>query len=210
MSASRPEWAPVRDRLAHILKTYGHERVELEFRLGHRLGGRFVPGVTEPAWRALKAKLDASKAFEVVVVNTRELLSDDGSGGKYVVPQAAKPHWMHKTRLLDHDVDTDEGPWCCRTSVSLEVVEPPERQAPPPKSHKFERVKERYSYKHRCWSLDLTRVVSNLPHQLDSEDATYEIELELADTSELFVRTLDNVLDWAWIMVCDMCAFMRE
>lgn len=201
----------VRSSLDHVLKTYGRDRLELEFRLGHRTGApgsSFVPGVSAAAWSALKSALDASDSFTVVVTNTRELICDDGSGGKYVMPSSgdAPPYWMHKKRLSDIDADTGT-PWCCRTSMSLEVVdEGPPR--PPPARHRFERHKERWSYVHRCWSIDLTRVASNLPHQLDNDDVSYEVEIELRDSTELFCRTMDNLLEWGWTLVTDVCGLM--
>ena len=201
------------EALTGALKTYGHERLELEFRLGHRAGDRFLPGVSQAAWDALKARLDEScgegKAFRLVTTDTRELISDDGSGGKYVIDNTggARPFWMHKQRLWDIDEDT-AGPWCCRASASLEVVDPPERQPRPPASHRFERHKQRWSYRHRCWSFDLTRVVSNLPHQLDNDGVSFEVEMELADPSELFARPVPNLLEWAHAMIGDMCDMM--
>lgn len=202
--------------LASALKTYGHQRLELEFRLGHRTaGGRFLPGVSQAAWEALKARLDASsgegKPFRLVITDTRELISDDGSGGKYVVDNtgAARPHWVHKQRLWDLDADTGRGPWCCRTSASLEVVDPPQCQGPPPASHRFERHKQRWSYRHKCWSFDLTRVASNLPHQLDNDGLSFEVEIELADPTELFARPMPEVLEWGGTLVGDVCRMMQ-
>lgn len=219
-----PHLAAARAQLAGALRTYGRERLELEFRLGHRAHGKFVPGVSEAGWERLKARLDAAAAKgtsvrEVVVVEQRELLSDDGSGAKYVIPvdtggpPAGAPYWMHKKRLADvDDVGVDTGsPWSCRCSVSLEEIDPPRRQrpAPAPGAHRFERHKRRWSYKYRCWSLDLTRVTSNLPDQLDNDSVSYEVEIELEDTAELFCRHADNLMEWAWTLVLDACAMAQ-
>lgn len=206
----------VRAGLARVLKTYGRDRLELEFRLGHRAGGRFVPGVAEPGWRRLKDALDAAVASDssevaaVIESDTRELLCDDVSGAKYVTETASDGgFWMHKKRLHDYDLDTGH-PWGCRASLSLEVVDPPESQAPAPApgAHRFERRKQRWSYRYRCWSFDLTRVVSNLPHQLDSEGVGFEVEIELRDTGELFARPAAEVLAWGWRLVGDACRLM--
>lgn len=203
------ELARAQDALVRALKTYGNDRVELEFRLGHRVEGKFVPGVSERAWSSIKQRLDASvDKFKVVVATTEERICDgDRRNGtaKYVVPGQGAPFWMHKKRLSDTDMNTTAGPWCCRASLSLEEVDPP-GAAPPPGTHRFQRHKQRWSYVHRCWSIDLTRVTSNLPHQLDNDDVSYEIEIELRDTTELFARPLDNVLLWGWTMACDLCA----
>jgi hypothetical protein len=204
-SATRPDLGATRASLARVLKKYGHERLELEFRLGHRVAGKFVPGVSAACWELLKTKLEASPSFEVVVSNTRELISDDGSGGKYVIPEGGEPFWMHKKRLCDTDIDTGST-WCCRTSMSLETVDRQRRQ--PPVTHRFERHKQRWAFRYRCWSVDMTRVASNLPHQLDNDGISYEVEIELVDASELFARPLDNLLEWGWRIVDDACGFM--
>lgn len=192
--------------LAGTLKAYGHERLELEFRLGHLVAGAFVPGVSAGAWEALRQALDASTSFDVVVTDTRELIGDDG--GKYVIDMTGQrpPHWMHKKRLWHMDADTDST-WCCRTAAALEVVDPPGRHQPPP-GHKFERRKERRSYRYKCWSFDLTKVVGNLPQQLDMEGVTHEVEIELADPAELFARPLPEVLEWGTRLVADVCRIM--
>jgi hypothetical protein len=207
-SAANPLHA-VKPSLSQVLKRYGHRRLELEFRLGHRIAGKFVPGVSEAAWTQLKKALDASSRFQVVVTNARELICDDGSGAKYVVPSEGQPFWMHKRRLCDKDVDTGST-WCCRASMSLEEVDKIDARGarPPPTKHKFERHKSRWSYKYRCWSIDITRVLSNLPHQLDNDSVSYEVEIELVDTDELFSRPVDNMLDWGWKIVNDACSFM--
>jgi hypothetical protein len=218
-SPTIPDTSAARASLAGILRTYGHERLELEFRLGHRTAAgahgksNFVPGVSEAAWHKLKSVLDASPKFDSTSSVTRERMCDATSRGtaKYVTTvgaggQELEPHWMHKKRLCDIDADTGST-WCCRTSMSLEEREP----APaPPASHKFERHKERWSYRYRCWSIDLTRVTSNLPHELDNDAMTYEVEIELSDTAELFSRELDNLLEWGWSIVHDACEFMRD
>lgn len=213
-AATVPDLSAPRATLFSVLKTYGHERLELEFRLGHRTaGGSFVPGVSETAWHALKAVLDRSPKFEASTSTTRERICEpDATRGaaKYVVTVHAdgreSAHWMHKKRLSDIDADTGTT-WCCRTSMSLEEIDPPGARAPP-RAHKFERHKERWSYKHRCWSIDLTKVASNLPHQLDNDSLAYEVEIELADTTELFSRPVDNLLQWGWTIVNDVCRFM--
>lgn len=205
-----PDFGGVRAALAQVLRTYGHDRLELEFRLGVRGGGSFVPGVTQERWESLKQQLDAGSLGEgVVVTDTRELISDDGSGGKFVVDctGAAPGYWMHKKRLHDADLDTDS-PWCCRTSMSLEVVDPADAGRPPPAAHRFERHKQRWSYPWKCWSIDLTRVVSNLPHQLDNDGVSYEVEIELREPAALFTRTADDVLRWGWRLVSDMCRLL--
>jgi hypothetical protein len=194
--------------LASVLRTYGRDRLEFEYRLGQRVAGRFVPGITEACWTSVKDALDASPAFQQpLVTDTTELMSDDGSFGKYVcdASDASKSHWVHKQRLNDVDVDTCST-WTCRASTSLEAAGDP--HAGPPAAHKYARHKKRWSYAFRCWSVDLTRVASNLPHQLDNDGISYELEIELRDTTELFSRPLGDVIDWGWRLITEMCQLM--
>ena len=114
--------------------------------------------------------------------------------------------WMHKKRLANVDSDTNQGPWSIRASVSLEELD----TTPAPIALKYSRNKRRWSYRHRCWSIDLTRVQSNLPNDLDSDQDVYEIEVELVDPGILFQRSLDNVVVWGWQIAQDMCGLMAR
>lgn len=196
--------------LKHALRTFGHRRLELEFRLGHRTaGGKFVPGVTEAHWERLKSQLDRASSerhFKVSESDTLELLSDDGSGAKYVIDNGRGTEcWIHKKRLANRDVDVEGTPWGCRASISLEVEEPCSERQPAPTKHRYERRKRRWSYRHKCWSVDLTRVSSNLPHQADNDGLSYEVEIELVDQGAVFERTAEAVLDWGFHFVRDLC-----
>jgi hypothetical protein len=196
----------IADSLAAVVKKYGRERLELEFRLGHRTGSgaSFVPGVPEAEWQRLKAALDGCEAFGAAHhTDARELID---RGSKYVMPTAGAGHWMHKQRMKDIDVDVSGCPWTCRASMSLEVVDPP--SASPEGACKFERHKRRWSYRYRCWSVDLTEVMSNLPHQMDNDGKSFEVEIELADTSELFARPMVDIAAWGLVLAKDMCGLM--
>ncbi len=213
--------------LLGILKTYGKDRLELEFRLGHRVGGgTFVPGVVDTNWTTLKQLLDEALAagpdFEYVEITETVESSCSIAGGKYVVHQEAPqrhdrgqaapralplppPAWVHKKRLATWDAPVPGAPWCCRLSASLEETQ----AAPPPTARpSFTRHKKRWSYVHRCWSIDVTRVVSNLPHQLDNDDVSLELEFELRDQNEFLTRPVEDVLEWGWTLVTRACEAM--
>lgn len=203
-----PETAAVAAALADVVATYGRKRLELEFRLGHRAGtGAFVPGVPRDAWAALKAALDASAESAGSQLGLPAFTDDTEQihhEAKYVV---GSRRWIHKRRLRDVDVDVPDQPWTCRASMSLEVADPPTQQRPA--DSKFERHKRRWSYPYRCWSIDLTEVASNLPHQLDNDGKSYEVEIELVDTGELFARPMPELAEWGMRLAADMCALMR-
>lgn len=201
--AERPEEL-LKARVRSTVRTYGHARLELEWRLGH-LQGTFRPGVGADAWRRLQHALDASPAFTKSFAETVEHMGDGAPGLKRIHDVATEEtSWMLKKRLADVDADA-RGPWSVRASVSMEEAEP----APPsPPPLPYERRKQRWSYAHECWRVDLTRVRGNLPSQADEDRDTYEVELELADTGVLFERTLDWVLDWGWRVVDELCGLM--
>jgi hypothetical protein len=129
---------------------YGHERIELEFRLGHRVLGRFEPGVPCDAWERVKAALDAASkpradgaapAFARTETRTLERIHN---GHKHVVDEAGNVTGVHKKRLSDVDLQ-QAGPWDIRASVSLEETETP--SSAPPESA-FERRKHRWVVRH--------------------------------------------------------------
>lgn len=198
--------------LLRTMRTYGNERLEFEFRLGHKTGGAagqkvggFRPGVDGEAWARLKGALDASSAWTVTHSVTTERI--DSAGSKLVLDSSEQPVCViHKKRLSDRDFSTDS-PWCARASLSLE-----EREDVPAAGikHVYERRKKRWSYAFKCWSVDLTQVAGNLPHQLDDDRESYEVEIELRDTKELFVRTVDSIVHWGWDMVHDVCKLLQK
>lgn len=184
--------------------TYGHDCIELEWRLGHRQG-RFRPGVGVDAWRRLQHALDTSPHFQRSFTDTVERMGD-APGVKCItdLTSGGGETWMHKQRLADVD-DDSLGPWSVRASVSLEEPD----AAPAIKAFlKYERKKQRWSYRHRCWRIDLTRVSSNLPCQLDEDRETHEVEIELADQDVLFEKPVDYVVEWGWSLARDMCELM--
>lgn len=189
------------------VSTYGHARLELEWRLGHRQG-QFRPGVGAEAWRRLQTALEASPAFTKTFKDTLEKMGD-ATGAKCMHDFATDATtWMHKRRLADVDVDPSSDsarPWSMRASVSLEETD---ATGPPEGQLKYERRKKRWSYRHRCWSVDLTIVRSNLPAHLDEDEDTYEVEIELVDQGVLFEKTVEYVVTWGFQLADDMMALM--
>lgn len=195
---------PASDLAKHLrvaTRTYGHHRIELEWRLGHRQGN-FRPGVDPSAWERLRAALDASPAFQKSFARSTERLED--RGGIKCIESEGQSTWMHKKRLANVDCDPP-GPWTIRASVSLEE---PQDTGPPGSTMKYERRKQRWSYRHRCWRIDLTRVATNLPANADDDVDAHEVEIELADPGVLFERPFDHVAAWGWKMAEEVCGLM--
>ena len=192
----------IASRLKAAIAQYGHERLELEFRLGHLTatpaGPRFSAGVSADAWARIKAGLDASGMPSAETRTTERVFA----GHKHVTDDATGVvTGVHKKRLFDLDVQPGAGvPWTTRASLSLETHEPPTLAAP---QTYIERRKHRHSYAYKCWSFDITRVTGN-GRDLDNDEPTYEVEVELADVSELFVRPMFEVAAWGARLVADM------
>ena len=187
--------------MKECIRQHGHDRLELEWRLGHR-HDRFRPGVGAAAWERLKNALDASPAFSKTFAETTEKMGKM-DGIKCICPRDAPPTWMRKQRLADVDEDLPGHPWSVRASVSLE--QPMGRAA----LSQYERHKRRWSYAHRCWRVDLTSVVSNLPAHQDDDRESFEVEIELADQDVLYERPVDHIVEWGWQMVSEICDLMR-
>lgn len=189
----------IASRLKAAISKYGHERLELEFRLGHHSNGRFSAGVSAEAWARIKAGLDASGLASTETRTTERIYA----GHKHVTDDATGvATGVHKKRLFDLDIQPDAPgvPWTTRASLSLETREPP---AIGVAQTCIERRKHRHSYAYKCWSFDLTRVTGN-GRDLDNDEPTYEVEVELADATELFVRPMFEVAKWGTRLAADM------
>jgi hypothetical protein len=196
---TRAAAAELASRLKAAIAKYGHERLELEFRLGHRSNDRFSAGVSADAWARIKAGLDASGLASTETRTTERIYS----GHKHVTDDATgSVTGVHKKRLFDLDIQPDVAgvPWATRASLSLETHEPPTLGVA---KTSVERRKHRHSYAYKCWSFDLTRVTGN-GRDLDNDEPTYEVEVELADVTELFVRPMFEIARWGTQLAADM------
>jgi len=188
--------------VAKAIKAHGHDALELEWRLGHVLG-HFRPGVAEDSWERLKAELETSAAFVPTYVETHETIGDSCKR----VDAGGNVTWIRKQRLADYDVGAAMGPWTVRTSVSVDIPMP---VAPPTFVARFERHKRRWSFRHLCWSVDLTRVQGNTPNQLDADADVFEVEIELIDRDMLLERPLDSVVAWGNQISAEVCQLMSS
>lgn len=193
---------PVVCQVWTALAAHRYDTIELEWRIGHRQGA-FRPGVGEEAWLRLQTALEASPAFSKRYVESVETMGDvkdmkciDGV------------RWMRKQRLADVDRDPcSDLPWSVRASLSLE--EAMEGNVAVGVPRKYKRHKKRWSYVHMCWSIDLTRVSSNLPAHREDDKESFEVEIELVDPGIMFERPLSNIVEWGWKTANEVCDLMR-
>ena len=183
------------DVVLGAITTGGIETLELEWRLGKHGPRGFQPGIGEDAWMKLWNALNAtgkrcldSKVTERVISGTKLVTSREGGAW-----------WKHKTKLFDF-----EDPPFLRISGSTENVQsiPTGTPLPGAEAGGFSRYKERRSYQHECWSIDLTRVSTST--DIDCDTWTYEVEIELMDKEQLFIRPIENMLQWGNEVARDM------
>ena len=183
----------------------GHDLLELEWRVGHALG-QFRAGVDGDAWQRLKTQLESSPAFVASFVETHETLGNHGVR-RVCDPQGQVTAWIRKQKLGCVDEAQEGGPWTIRSSVSIDVP-----CAPPPPTDPFvpqyERHKRRWSFRHACWSVDLTIARGNTPTCLDSDADVYEVEVELVDRDMLLERPLPHIVEWGRKVASDVCGLM--
>lgn len=188
--------------LTHTLRHHPLASVELEFRVGRVIGKNFVPGVPQQAWDSVYRALKTSANFQPLpVIETLERIFPT-SGVKIVHCAATNTrHYNTKHRLVAEDPPS-ENPWTVRGSLALETVTAKEPHAL--SGDTFIRRKQRHSFLYECWSFDLTKVVSSHPDQMDNDDITYEIEVELKDQNAFFKYTIDHIVTWGYSIANDV------
>jgi hypothetical protein len=181
--------------LSRVLFEHDYRTVELEFRIG--INGKNDVG--ELRWSKLRKFLGKETSRSTTV--EKIVKTHDGTSSRYVLG-AGEPHWNHKKRV--HTEDIRSPPWYIRTAVAMEYTEP----APvAPVSWSFQRTKERYSYVVGAWTIDMTKVASVPPIDVDT-DHSYEVEIELTDRMEFFGKELGEILASGHAIAKDMIAKM--
>lgn len=165
--------------LALALFEHDFKSVELEFRIGVR--GKNDVG--EQRWAKLKSSLGKETSRTMTV---EKIVKNSGVSSRYVTG-GEHPFWMHKKRVYVED--SCSTPWSIRTALSLEMTE----SGPPPQTWSFQRTKERFSFVCGAWTIDMTKVASVPPIDVDTEHS-YEVEIELTDHFEVFGKELSDVL----------------
>ncbi len=186
------------EALKRTVFEHDYRTVELEFRIG--LHGKNDVGETR--WAKLRAFLGNETGRSITVEKiTRG--GEPGTTSRYVEGLGV-PRWNHKKRVHAED-DHEPRPWRIRTAVSLEHVEP----APsPPSAWSIQRTKERYSYVVGPWTIDLTKVATSPPTDIDA-DHSYEVEVELTDHLEFFGKELKDIVAAGRTIANDMIAHMN-
>ena len=189
---------PLAPELRHLLRDKGLDPLELEFRLGHPSPAGFRAGVSPAAWELLRATLEARHGAPPLVREWTDHL-DPRTGCRYD-PDGKLANY--KQKVCHRDLPPPKGCWATRGALALESwTAAPQR---PAGDFPYWRRKRRWSFRHKCWSYDLTITRTNTPEQIDNDADTHEVEIELADKSVLFARPLDNVVRWGWDLAAEI------
>lgn len=186
--------------LKNAVATYGHKRLEIEFRIGRIVNSKFVPGVTRDAFLKIQ---DHLRSLPSQNINTTETIFKDCK--RIYDHDTQVTSVLHKKKIHATDVESAMPPWTVRAAIALE--EPGEIQELGAAHSVYERTKRRTRFTSKGWAIDLTRVASNLPDDLDSDSETYEVEVELLDVDSLYTRTVMEVLHWGLKISNDMVGF---
>jgi len=180
--------------LAKYVKLYGADTMELEWRLGTTTGagGPFKPGTSRESFDKIMGLMQSSTISGTRVdTETVERISKDRV--RYSMPSGT---YIKKTPVMNALISPG-----IRVSAATELAVSPETFHD---AAAFTRRKSRTSYTYKCFRYDLTRVTSNHPDDLDSEDQTYEIEVELVDKSYVFKYELAYLLDFGTHLITDL------
>ena len=189
--------------IATTLLEHDYRSVELEFRIGTSRAGRFSSCVGHPRWTRLVDALK-DKMGDPVTTRSRERIVKNGDGTSSRYDELTKM-WTHKKRMGIDDVTTSStGGWSVRACASLEYTDFT-RSAPVSWQHT--REKDRVSFRTGAWTIDLTKVKSSPPTDIDG-DVTYEVEIELTDVTEFFSREIPEILARGRAVAGDMIEFM--
>jgi hypothetical protein len=187
------------------LSSRGPKDLEIEFRLGTRRArdSGFVPGVDAAGFARIVETLESSASFvecassdavEYYFANLRGRLSSDGT-------------WVEKERISTRDNAHigDEG--IVRASAAYEILKAPPLGATPSTSSFFRKKKRRsFAWTTLPWRVDLTEIESN--EDKDSEEKAYEVEIELADPSILYISPVDKLLECGANIAKDLSAMV--
>lgn len=176
--------------LLTVLKDYGHDGLEIEWRMGSRFDGHFRAGISQEAWLKVCRKVESIANIKKSACSTIEHSMSDGCTKK-IVDSTGVETWMTKYKLAHLDEAT------CRLAIAKESVldGPPHTEQALRVAHT--RHKERLSFFYKIWRIDLTKVTSNDAAHVDEDSETYELELEIWDTTALFSYTVEYLCEWA-------------
>lgn len=181
--------------LRETIFSHGHRNVELEFRLGRTINDCFVAGVSRTSFENIQKVLEKSAAFVRSEVTTLEKVN--GTDARFIITNGDEAHgkWCYKKKVHVWTGAPNNENMTHRASVSLEGND---RSPPPPGSppFKYHRLKKRTSFRHEWWSVDLTRVTSNLPGHFDNDEEIYEVEVELVGLDAYYIYTLEHLVAW--------------
>lgn len=188
----------------------GKRGLELEFRLGHVVGNTFLSNISRQGYDACLQYLRDSThptQTEMRVVTTETIQGEY----RHVVTHhqdghpPPPPFTIVKKHGFKYNIPIDNTPYVMRASLAREH---PTASMPHTGAGKIVvRKKDRRRFIQGPWAYDVTQVVSN--QDVDNEE-TYEIEVELLDTTILFEYTMDHIVRCGLSYLQDIASHIRQ
>jgi hypothetical protein len=185
--------------LAQALEAFKHlPHLEVEFRLGRIMRGRFAAGVTREQFDRIERHLGSNPKWSSV---TKEEFIDV-SGKKMHTRTRKYPNkdseTVLKKKLKVIDIPT-RAALDIRCSISQEIPIEDIEETP------FQAVKFRTQRSHKFWSFDTTRVVRGASTDRDSDyKEEFQVEVELADVSQISKTSAAYIADYGLLLSQDL------
>ena len=180
-------------QLKSLLLNNDYRKVELEFRIGEVVEGRFVSSLQKVVWNQMKSKMKEPPE-EHTIVDKYVGHGNQGISTRFVTKSNGEEFWEQKKKI--DSTTLPNGRFAVRTSIALEE----KYSSPPPGTphiktnaqFALQRKKVRTSYTVGAWRVDFSRV-EHIPERNDVEE-TFEVEIELADSGIFFEKEVEQVL----------------
>lgn len=171
-------------------------QIELEFRLGLLIGGKFTPNIPKVLWDKIKKSMKGVPV-EQIIIDKYTKTNDPSISLRFVSKNSGIEYWEQKKKVFNETAI--EGEFAVRSSVALEdrTQDYPQYLTPPGETNgKFimHRKKFRTTYKHGPWNIDFTKV-EQIPSPDINTEHTFEIEIELNDNYIFFEKELENIFE---------------
>ena len=175
--------------LKDLLLSNDFRSLELEFRLGIYVNGKFHANIPKHRWSKIKDSMQGD-SVEYTSIDRYICTNDPAVSTRFVSKSNGEEFWEHKHKISS-TVCHEEGEFAIRTSIALEQRT---RESFSHTTFVLQRKKVRTMFKFDDnWKVDFTKV-EQIPNTNDIEE-TYEIEIELANNALFFEKEIELIIE---------------
>lgn len=181
-------------RLSEVLLHHDFRTLELEFRLGVCVDGKFYANVPKHRWQRMKDGMKGEPK-EFTTIDKYVRTNDPAISSRFVSSSTGEEDYWEQKQKMYSEIKRDKE-FAIRTSIALEEKKIPEDHVlAPGNSLKFitRRKKVRSTFVQGHWNIDFTRV-EQVP-SFDDVEEMYEIEIELSDNGVFFEKEMSVVIE---------------